>query len=108
MGQAVRPPIGLVSQPSRPITRLKQAEFDAYVLLQHLGRQGRAVPAVSTLRRSAIFLQNFLADDNGDAGASVRPRTEADGFPPGRLLIVSPDDIQARWGAGVTSGGPAT
>jgi hypothetical protein len=48
------------------------------------------------LRR--LFLQNFLIiDGKGDADANVRPRTEADGFPPGRLEIVSPYDAQARW-----------
>jgi transposase len=35
-------PVRLVSQPSRPATRLKQAGGDAYVLLQHLHSQDRA------------------------------------------------------------------
>jgi len=90
-------PVRLVSQPSRPATRLKQAGLDAYALLQRAaagarppGRQAEA------LRR--IFLQHFLIAGHGQAHAGVRPRTEADGFPPGRLRVVSPYDVEARWG----------
>jgi transposase len=88
-------PVRLVSQPSRPATRLKQAGGDAYVLLQHLARQGRKRcrgRQAEALRQ--IVVQHFLIDEGG----SVRPRTDKDGFPPGRLRIVSPYDAQARWG----------
>jgi transposase len=96
-------PVRLVSQPSRPATRLKQAGLDAFALLQSVGPEmtSRARPRTrqaEALRQ--IFLQNFLVDGpvGGHGDAVVRPRTEPDGFPPGRLRIVSPYDVEARWG----------
>jgi hypothetical protein len=80
-------PVRLVSQPSRPATRLKQAGLDAFALLQSVGPEmtSRARPhtrQAETLRQ--IFLQNFLLDSpvDGHGDAVVRPRTEADGSRP--------------------------
>jgi hypothetical protein len=95
VGQTVRPPGQPALPPGHPATRLKQAGGDAYVLLQHLHSQDQARARgrqAEALRR--IFGQHFLIDKSG----IMRPRTEADGFPPGRLQIVSPYDLEARWG----------
>jgi len=93
-------PVRLVSQPSRPASRLKQAGLDAYALLLRLRGHGSSRPcgrAAEALRQ--IFGQHFLLNGkDGKGGGRVRPRTEADGFPPGRLRIASSYDLEARRG----------
>jgi transposase len=85
-------PVRLGGQPSRPATRLRQAGQDTYLLLSMLERNQRQGGASSDgLRR--IFLQNFLVADG-----KARPRTEEDGLPPASLRIISPYDLQARFG----------
>ncbi|MEO3807314.1 IS1182 family transposase [Nonomuraea sp. B1E8] len=84
-------PVRLVSQPSRPVGRLKDAGQDAFALLTLLRGRARGRHAEG-LRQ--IFLQNFVPDSRG----AVRPRSDDDGFPPRRLRIVSPYDLEARWG----------
>ena len=84
-------PVRLGGQPPRAATRLKQAGEDALYLLATLERHRRPRgPRADGLRR--IFLQNFLI-----ANGKLRPRTEKDGFPPARLRIISPYDLQARF-----------
>ncbi|MFJ5534195.1 transposase [Streptomyces sp. NPDC093261] len=84
--------VRLVSQPSHPAARLKQAGVDAAGLLD---RSRRSCPAgggaMEALRQ--IMVQNFLVDARGQ----VRPRTEEkDGLAPVRVRIESPYDLQAR------------
>ncbi|MFD4835362.1 IS1182 family transposase [Streptomyces uncialis] len=84
--------IRLVSQPSHPVARLKQAGADAAELLARARHSGPAAgPALQALRQ--IVVQNFLVDSHG----RLRPRTEKDGLPPARVRIESPYDLQARW-----------
>ncbi|WP_435613357.1 IS1182 family transposase [Streptomyces sp. bgisy159] len=84
--------VRLVSQPSRPATRLKQAGADAFRLLDHARGAGTTPgPAVEALRQ--ITMQNFLVDAHG----RPCPRAEKDGLPPARLRIESPYGLQARW-----------
>lgn len=64
-------PIRLPSQPSQPVTRLKQAGADAHRLLRGLPSHRRG-PRAEALRQ--IMVQNFLVDACG----VLRPRTEPD------------------------------
>ncbi|MER5996487.1 IS1182 family transposase [Streptomyces viridosporus] len=82
-------PVRLPSQPSHPVTRLKQAGADARQLLQNLPPRRRG-PRAEALRQ--IMVQNFLVDARG----VLRPRTEKDGRPKGAVRIVSPYDPDAR------------
>ncbi len=90
-GQATRygRPVRLPSQPSHPVTRLKQAGADAHQLLQRLPPHRRRSRA-EALRQ--IMVQNFLIDACG----LLRPRTEKDGRPKGAVRIISPYDPDAR------------
>jgi len=84
--------VRLVSQPSHPAARLKQAGADAAQLLDRTRGTGTAPgPAVEALRQ--IMVQNFLVDARG----RLRPRAEKDGLAPARVHIESPYDLQARW-----------
>ncbi|TDC99443.1 transposase [Nonomuraea deserti] len=94
-------PVRLVSQPSRPVGRLKDAGQDAFALLTLLRGRARGRHAEG-LRQ--IFLQNFVPDSRG----AVRPRSDDDGFPPGRLRIVPPTISRPAGDAGATNDGPAT
>ncbi|WP_327188528.1 transposase [Streptomyces xinghaiensis] len=82
-------PVRLPSQPSHPVTRLKQAATDARRLLERLPSHQRG-PRAEVLRQ--IMVQNFLLDARG----TLRARTEKDGQPKGALRIVSPYDREAR------------
>ncbi|WP_258037326.1 MULTISPECIES: hypothetical protein [unclassified Streptomyces] len=79
----------LPSQPTHPVTRLKQAGADAHRLLQRLPPLERG-PRAEALRQ--IMVQNFLLDARG----RLRPRSEKDGQPKGAMRIVTPDDRDAR------------
>ncbi len=84
--------IRLVSQPSHPAARLKQAGHDAAELLDRLHTHRPAPgPAAEALRQ--IILQNFLVDARGQR----RPRAEKDGLPPVGQRIESPYDLEARY-----------
>ncbi|WP_234315188.1 IS1182 family transposase [Streptomyces globisporus] len=82
-------PVRLPSQPSHPVTRLKQAGADARQLLQNLPPHRRG-PRAKALRQ--IMVQSFLVDARG----LLRPRTEKDGRPKGAVRIISPYDLDAR------------
>ncbi|MEC4018296.1 IS1182 family transposase [Streptomyces sp. H27-D2] len=82
--------VRLVSQPSHPAARLKQAGHDAAELLDCV-RTHRPGPAAEALRQ--IIVQNFLVDARGQ----LRPRAEKDGLPPVRQRIESPYDLEARY-----------
>lgn len=82
-------PVRLPSQPSHPVTRLKQAGTDARRLLERLPPHQRG-PRAEAPRQ--IMVQNFLLDTRG----TLRPRTEKDGQPKGALRTVSPYDREAR------------
>lgn len=84
--------VRLVSQPSHPATRMRQAAADAAELLQRL-RQVRPVlpPAAEVLRQ--ILVQHFTADRHG----KLRPRTDKDGQPPTPQRLESPYDPEARY-----------
>lgn len=82
-------PVRLPSQPTHPVTRLKQAGADARRLLERLTPHQRG-PRAEALRQ--IVVQNFLLDARG----RLRPRTEKDGQPKGALRIVTPYDCEAR------------
>lgn len=85
--------VRLVSQPSHPAARLKQAGADAAELLHRARRSGPGGGGTMEALRQ-IMVQNFLVDARGQ----VRPRTEKkDGLPPARVRIESPYDLQARW-----------
>ncbi|WP_405639002.1 IS1182 family transposase [Streptomyces sp. NBC_00019] len=86
--------VRLVSQPSHPAARLKQAGADAADLLDriHSQRPGAAPgPAAEALRQ--IMVQHFLIDARG----RLRPRTEKDGLPPTGRRLESPYDLEARY-----------
>ncbi|MHA6757101.1 IS1182 family transposase [Streptacidiphilus sp. PAMC 29251] len=86
--------VRLVSQPSHPAARLKQAGADAAELLDRIWRHrpGAAVmPAAQALRQ--ILVQHFLVDARGQR----RPRAEKDGLPPTGRRIESPYDLEARY-----------
>ncbi|MFE9685408.1 IS1182 family transposase [Streptomyces sp. NPDC006285] len=82
-------PVRLPSQPTHPVTRLKQAGADAHRLLECLPSHRRG-PRMEALRQ--ILVQNFLIDARG----LLRPRTEKDGQPKGARRIVSPYDCETR------------
>jgi transposase len=82
-------PVRLASQPSHPVTRLKQSGADAQLLLDRLPPTTRG-PRAEALRQ--IMVQNFLIDTRG----TLRPRTDKDGQPRGGLRIVSPYDLESR------------
>ncbi|MEU5282639.1 transposase [Streptomyces sp. NPDC020755] len=71
-------PVRLPSQPSHPVTRLKQAGADARRLLDRLPYHRRG-PRAEALRQ--IVVQNFLLDARG----GLRPRAEKDGQPKGAV-----------------------
>ncbi|MDT3728798.1 transposase [Streptomyces sp. DSM 41972] len=86
--------VRLVSQPSHPATRLKQAGADAAAPLERLRthRPGRPFgPQAEVLRR--IVVQHFVVDARG----RLRPRTDKDGRPPVGLRLESPYDTEARY-----------
>ncbi|MGW2826129.1 IS1182 family transposase [Streptomyces sp. NPDC001443] len=80
--------VRLPSQPTHPVTRLKQAGADAHRLLACLPSHRRG-PRMEALRQ--ILVQNFLVDARG----VLRPRTEKDGQPKGARRV-SPYDCQTR------------
>ncbi|GHI10089.1 hypothetical protein Scel_84100 [Streptomyces cellostaticus] len=86
--------VRLVSQPSHPAARLKQAGTDAAELLERVRsrRPGMATgPAMEALRQ--IMVQHFLVDARGQ----LRPRAEKDGFPSTGRRLESPYDLEARY-----------
>jgi transposase len=87
--------VRMCSQPSHPVTRLKQVAADAVELLART----RELPVVHRDARHRLELlrqtmvQNFVTDSRG----RLRPRTEKDGLVPSRVRIESPYDTEARW-----------
>ena len=88
-------PVRLGHNPTRPKTRITNADEDALQLLKHLHPHGRGPafgPRVQTLRQ--IVVQNYYHD----AAGRLRWRTDEEGgLPPSSRAIVSPYDPTARY-----------
>lgn len=86
--------VRLVSQPSHPATRLKQAGTDGADLLDRIrSRRPTAAPGPAAEALRQIMVQHFLVDTRG----RLRPRAEKDGLPPTGRRLQSPYDLQARY-----------
>ena len=85
--------VRLCSQPSRPSTRLTQADADGRALLDHVrARFPGGVPRTAEVLRQ-ILVQHFLTDTRG----RLRPRTERDRRPPSRARIEPLYNTEAHW-----------
>jgi transposase len=92
-----------------PRSKSKRAELvaaygtDALVLLRAVYDTGaphwlRELPAVEVLRR--VLVQNYVITTGAAGREVIRAReAEHDGFPPGRVRLSSPYDLDARWAA---------
>ncbi|MGH3237495.1 MAG: transposase [Streptosporangiaceae bacterium] len=93
-----------------PASQAKQDELaiayarDGYALVEAVCDESspawlRELPAVDVLRR--VLLQNYTRTITADGREVIRRREkepEGDGLPPGHARIVSPYDLDARWG----------